>query len=79
MCFIPQEFVLSIGGFNGKDGDATVEFHDLQNNSWKSISSLNKARGGSSACLLGQQIYVIGGGNKEAPIDSIESLSVEAL
>ena len=50
ICFVPKDFVLSIGGY--KRGDRkTVEYHDIKNDSWGTISNLNEARSGASSCF----------------------------
>ena len=78
ICFVPKDFVLSIGGcMFGLQTD--VECHDLKTNSWRSISSLNEGRSNASSCLLAKNVYVFCGQNKCSPMSSIESISVEAL
>ena len=50
ICFIPEGFVLSIGGtFNVVD--KLVECYDLRTDSWKTIADLNKARDHASSCF----------------------------
>ena len=50
VCFVPKDFVLSIGGFTERTKN-TVECYDIKNDTWRSISSLNRARTYASSCF----------------------------
>ena len=80
ICLVQKDFVLSIGGDTFGTSNS-VEFHNLRNDSWKSLSDLNEARKNASSCVLAQNIYVFcGQGNSNNKcLSSIESISVEAL
>ena len=68
ICYVPKDFVISIGGHNNHGGSKsgaqdTVEFHDLRIDSWTTTgnSYLNIGRFAASSCVQGQSAYVFGG------------------
>ena len=57
---------------------STVEYYELESNSWSSAPDLNFRRYGHCVCFLGDRLFVFGGqsGNE---LNSIEWLNVSTL
>ena len=86
VCYIPKDFVLSIGGWAKNNnylycnGLEKVECYDIKNDSWRSVSSLNSGRKYSSSCYHAKNVYVFCGlSDSGMTLNSIESLSEDAL
>ena len=79
LCNYKNQSVLAIGGTLDDTCSSTVARHDLAEDSWSEMPSLNVARSQASSCILGRRVYVFGGcGDGESYLNSIEYLKLSS-
>ena len=77
LCNYKNQSVLAIGGTIGNTCSDAVARHDLAEDSWSEMPTLNVARSQASSCVLGHRAYVFGGcGDGDSYLNSIEFLKL---
>ena len=81
LCIYNERYVFSIGGLQkGVFSNAAtkhIERHDLAQNIWEAMPSMNMARYRASSCVLNHKLYVFCGlGDYSAFINTVEILDL---
>lgn len=72
--------LVAIAGFDGTNALATVEVYQQTADRWTVAATLNTARYGHAAVVVGDRAFVFGGcGAERQPLDSVESIDLNAL
>ena len=72
ICNDGTKWLLSIAGYN-----TTAERHNIENNTWESMPSLNVVRNAAAATVLNHVVYVFCGAGESENLNSIERLAME--
>ncbi len=67
-----------LGAGTGSSTTPIVNVYDTARGVWSTASPLKQARSGSEACVLGSNIYVIGGAAHGEPVASIEEYDTQS-
>ena len=83
-CTLGGNRIFLIGGStdNSKTAQAqsTAEVYDILGNKWAMLPNMTTPRGGHTACVVEDKIYVIGGGSDPTtPLDSCEMFDTSTL
>ena len=77
LCNYKNQSVLAIGGTIDNTCSNAVWRHDLAEDSWSEMPTLNVARSQASSCVVGHRAYVFGGcGSADSYFNSIEYLKL---
>ena len=74
-----EQHLIVAGGYNGKDELNTVEVMDIHTLFWLTAASLPHPYSRASATICGDQLYMLGGYNKDGHLKSVLTCSLTKL